>query len=84
MEHYPAEMPVAICYRIGWPDEKIVVVPLKEMAQVTQAENLIRTTLYLISPALAEPERQAGEETARSRLYHPEHSHLFRPHSRQG
>jgi precorrin-4/cobalt-precorrin-4 C11-methyltransferase len=84
MEHYPAEMPVAICYRIGWPDEKVVVVPLKEMARVTLAENLIRTTLYLISPALAEPERQAGEETARSRLYHPEHSHLFRPHSRQG
>ncbi|MCT7955393.1 precorrin-4 C(11)-methyltransferase [Laspinema palackyanum] len=84
MEHYPAEMPVAICYRIGWPDEKIVVVPLKEMAQVTQAENLIRTTLYLISPALAEVKTQGGKETGRSRLYHPEHSHLFRPTHPQG
>ncbi len=84
MEHYPAEMPIAICYRIGWPDEKIVVVPLKEMARVTQAENLIRTTLYLISPALAEAKTQSGSEIPRSRLYHPEHSHLFRPNSRQG
>lgn len=78
MQHYPADMPVAICYRVGWPDEKIVLVPLKEMARVTQQENLIRTTLYLISPALVQEEGE-GIETARSRLYHPEHTHLFRP-----
>lgn len=83
MEHYPAEMPIAICYRIGWPDEKIVVVPLKEMAEVTQAENLMRTTLYLISPALGELKTQEGKEFGRSRLYHPDHHHLFRPNSRQ-
>ncbi|NEO83778.1 MAG: precorrin-4 C(11)-methyltransferase [Spirulina sp. SIO3F2] len=71
--HYPAETPVAICFRIGWPDEKIWVVPLNQMAAVTQREQLIRTTMYLISPALA-----AGE--ARSQLYHPQHTHLFRPH----
>ncbi len=27
LEHYPAETPIAICFRIGWPDEKIRVVP---------------------------------------------------------
>ncbi|HHP7244154.1 MAG TPA: precorrin-4 C(11)-methyltransferase [Elainellaceae cyanobacterium] len=70
--HYPADTPVAICYRVGWPDEKIVVVPLDQMAATTHQENLIRTTLYLISPALS-------AETGRSRLYNPEHSHLFRP-----
>lgn len=72
MEHYPAETPVAIAYRVGWPDERIEVVPLSEMAATTQAHNLIRTTLYLVSPAL----RAAP---ARSRLYNPSHSHLFRP-----
>lgn len=72
LAHYPAETPVAICFRIGWPDEKIWVVPLSQMAAVTQQEQLIRTTMYLVSPALA-----AGE--ARSQLYHPEHHHLFRP-----
>ncbi|MDB9495690.1 precorrin-4 C(11)-methyltransferase [Spirulina major CS-329] len=72
LEHYPADTPVAICYRVGWPDEKIVVVPLSEMAATSHEQNLIRTTMYLISPAL-------GAGVARSQLYHPDHSHLFRP-----
>ncbi|MHC5599331.1 MAG: precorrin-4 C(11)-methyltransferase [Nostoc sp.] len=71
LEHYPAETPIAICFRIGWPDEKIRVVPLNQMADCTYKEKLIRTTLYIISPALS-------PATGRSRLYHPEHSHLFR------
>ncbi|WP_066424675.1 precorrin-4 C(11)-methyltransferase [Anabaena sp. 4-3] len=71
LEHYPADTPVAICFRIGWPDEKIKVVPLKQMADCTQQENLIRTTLYVISPALS-------QTNGRSRLYHPEYSRLFR------
>ncbi|MEH1973798.1 MAG: precorrin-4 C(11)-methyltransferase [Nostoc sp.] len=71
LEHYPAETPIAICFRIGWPDEKIRVVPLNQMADCTHQEKLIRTTLYMISPALS-------TATGRSRLYHPEHSHLFR------
>lgn len=72
MEHYPADTPVAICFRVGWPDEQIIVVSLAEMAEATRRENLIRTTLYIVSPALAAAK-------VRSRLYNPEHSHLFRP-----
>lgn len=80
--HYPSDTPVAICYRLGWSDEKIWVVQLEEMAAVTQRENLVRTTLYLISPALKvgegrSPDAQSSP-TLRSRLYHPEHTHLFR------
>lgn len=79
LEHYPAETPIAICFRIGWPDEKIIVVPLKQMAECTQEENLIRTTLYVISPALSATKgRWATPRLWRSRLYHPEHSHIFR------
>lgn len=76
LQHYPADLPIAICFRLGWQDEQIWVVPLSEMAAVTERENLIRTTLYVISPALAA--LQASDEK-RSRLYNPEHSHLFRP-----
>lgn len=87
MAHYPADTPVAICFRVGWPDEQIKVVPLKEMAAVSEADNLVRTTLYIISPALANRARlndgqpdEAGTETqVRSRLYNPTHDHLFRP-----
>lgn len=78
LAHYPEDTPVAVCYRVGWPDEQIWVVPLAKMAAVTRENNLIRTTLYLISPALQEA------VTTRSRLYHPEHHHLFRPEKKQG
>lgn len=88
MQHYPPHTPVAICFRLGWPDEKIWLVSLEQMALVTQQENLIRTTLYIISPALAAATvpadiARAGEVEAllqtRSRLYNPDHDHLFRP-----
>lgn len=80
LQHYPADTPVAICFRIGWVDEQIWLVPLTEMAEVTQRENLLRTTLYLVSPALPTGGMRSNcNGNARSRLYHPEHSHLFRP-----
>ncbi|MCA1991042.1 MAG: precorrin-4 C(11)-methyltransferase [Coleofasciculus sp. S288] len=93
LDHYSADTPVAICFRIGWSDEKIWLVPLEKMAAVTQQENLIRTTLYVISPALrtlgktglekystdSKDFNTTSETLERSRLYHPEHSHLFRP-----
>jgi precorrin-4/cobalt-precorrin-4 C11-methyltransferase len=75
--HYPAQTPVAICYRVGWPDEKIVVVPLEAMADTTIEQDLIRTTLYVISPAM-------GAAKVRSQLYNPTHSHLFRPRVQVG
>ena len=55
LQHYPADTPVAIAYRVSWPDQWIQVVPLAEMAQVSQQRELIRTTLYVVSPALAPP-----------------------------
>jgi precorrin-4/cobalt-precorrin-4 C11-methyltransferase len=89
LEHYPGDTPVAVCFRVGWEDEKIWLVPLAEMAALTETEKLIRTTLYIISPALGarlslsegllNSGAGVGKEIARSRLYHPEHSHLFRP-----
>ena len=76
LEHYPPETLVAICFRVGWEDEQILVVPLTEMAVVTERENLVRSTMYIISPALATINHQLSG--TRSRLYHPQHQHLFR------
>jgi precorrin-4/cobalt-precorrin-4 C11-methyltransferase len=72
LQHYPATTPVAICYRVSWPDAKILVVSLAELAATSQQEGLTRSTMYLISPALAEL------PMTRSRLYHPDHQHIFR------
>jgi precorrin-4/cobalt-precorrin-4 C11-methyltransferase len=73
LQYYPEDTPVAICFRISWPDEKILLTSLVEMTQVSQENNLIRTTLYIISPAL-----KNNLSSEQSRLYSPHHSHLFR------
>ena len=72
IKYYPANTPVAIAYRVTWPDEWVKVIPLSEMAKTSRENNLIRTTLYIISPTL-----KVGNK--RSKLYSPTHSHLFRP-----
>ncbi len=91
MSHYPADTPVAICFRVGWPDEQIKVVPLSQMAEVSQADDLVRTTLYIVSPALAnrasielgDKSELKEEQAVRSRLYNPTHDHLFRSASHE-
>lgn len=72
LRHYPADTPVAIGHRVSWPDQWLTVVPLKEMAATSRERNLIRTTLYVVSPALKAPSQ------ARSKLYSASHHHLFR------
>ena len=72
LQHYAADTPVAIGYRVSWPDQWLDVVPLNRMAAVSKERQLIRTTLYVVSPALATQGR-------RSKLYSPSHDHLFRP-----
>ncbi len=76
LKHYPAETPVAIGYRVSWDDEWLKVVPLREMARTSINRGLIRTTLYVISPALQKTKN-------RSKLYKPSHSHLFRRSSQR-
>ena len=75
LEHYPADTPVAIGYRVSWPDQWLTVVPLEAMAATSRERQLIRTTLYVVSPALQAP---GG---TRSRLYSASHDHMFRPAS---
>jgi precorrin-4/cobalt-precorrin-4 C11-methyltransferase len=80
LTHYPADTPVAICHRLGWPEEQIWLGSLAEMAALTRQAGLERTVLYLISPALR---GLAAANSARSRLYSPDHAHLFRPKARK-
>ncbi len=71
LKHYSPDTPVAIGYRVSWPDEWLNIVPLEHMAAMSREHNLIRTTLYVVSPALK-------EGRYRSKLYSPDHDHLFR------
>tara|TARA_Y100001968_G_C19223142_1_gene650739 strand:+ start:120 stop:869 length:750 start_codon:yes stop_codon:yes gene_type:complete len=72
LKHYPPETPVAIGYRVSWPDEFLELIALKDMANRSKAKKLFRTTLYIISPALS-------KNSQRSNLYSPDYNHLFRP-----
>lgn len=73
LEHYPPDTPMALLYRVGWDDEYVKLASLDEMVALTHEQKLKRTVLYIISPALA------GSPESRSRLYHEEHQHIFRP-----
>jgi precorrin-4 C11-methyltransferase len=72
---YPPQTPVAILHRVSWPDEQIVVTELCRLAAEVRGRNLTRTTLILVGAAL-----DGGPN--RSRLYDPDHGHLFRARSR--
>jgi precorrin-4/cobalt-precorrin-4 C11-methyltransferase len=86
LQHYPVDTPVAICFRLGWEEEQILLVPLNEMVEQTRSANLTRTTMYLISPALRSatiPQQYQShslqfDALGRSRLYDGEHDRLFR------
>ncbi len=70
--HYPKNTPVVIGYRVSWKDEWIKIVPLEKLASTSKEKGLIRTTLYIISPALLNNHQ-------RSNLYNESHKHMFRP-----
>ncbi|MDX1976327.1 MAG: precorrin-4 C(11)-methyltransferase [Pseudanabaenaceae cyanobacterium bins.68] len=82
LQHYAPQMAIAICYHLGWPDEQIWLSPLASLAATTQDLGFLRTTLFVISPALGQmagspvlhrgilPNVQAYQPEFRSNLYH--------------
>ena len=71
LEFYPPETKVIVGYRVSWDDGWTSLIELKDMEKFTLEKNLIRTTIYIISPAI-------GNCKNRSNLYNPSYSHLFR------
>jgi precorrin-4 C11-methyltransferase len=72
---YPPQTPAAIAYRVSWPDEKIIVTTLANLADEVRRHRLTRTTLFLVGEAI-------GARRNRSQLYDRSHGHLFRARSR--
>ena len=68
---YPPDTPVAIAYRVSWPDEQIVVARLDQLADQMRQHQFVRTTLILVGSAI-------GGRHRRSQLYDEKHGHLFR------
>ena len=71
LEYYPAETKVIVGYRVSWDDGWTSLIELKDMEKFTLEKGLIRTTIFIVSPAI-------NQVTNRSNLYNPSYRHLFR------
>ena len=77
---YPADTPVAVAYRVGWPDQQIIRGTLTDIAQKVRDAKITLQALIIVGkavdPKLLDPE--AGEQVAVSHLYSDEYTHLYR------
>ena len=71
LQEYPEDTPVAACYHLTWPDQKIYRGTLKELAKIVHNNNLTLTTMLVVGEAI--DNRQGFSE-----LYNKNFTHLFR------
>lgn len=71
LEHYPPETPVAACYHLTWPDQRIYRGELRDLAKIVKEHKLTLTTMIVVGEAI-------DNRKGLSRLYADEFKHLFR------
>ena len=71
LQEYPADTPVAACYHLTWPDQKIYRGVLKDLAKIVHDNRLTLTTMLVVGEAI--DNRQGLSE-----LYSKHFTHLFR------
>jgi precorrin-4/cobalt-precorrin-4 C11-methyltransferase len=73
---YGADCPVAVVHRASWPDQRILRGTLGDIRAQAKQAGMTRTAIILVGRALG------ASSFSESRLYAPEHSHVFRPRKR--
>ena len=68
---YEGTTPVAACYRLTWPDQRIYRGELKDLAHIISDNRLTLTTMIVVGEAI-------GNREGHSLLYDPQFSHLYR------
>ena len=71
LQEYPGDTPVAACYHLTWPDQRIYRGQLKDLARIVHDNHLTLTTMLVVGEAI--DNRQGLSE-----LYSKHFSHLFR------
>ena len=71
LQEYPEDTPVAVCYHLTWPDQKIYRGKLKDLAKIVHDNKLTLTTMLVVGEAI--DNRQGLSE-----LYNKHFTHLFR------
>jgi precorrin-4/cobalt-precorrin-4 C11-methyltransferase len=73
---YGADCPVAVVHRASWPDQRMLRGTLGDIRAQAKQAGMTRTAIILVGRALG------ASSFSESRLYAPEHSHVFRPRKR--
>ena len=68
---YPPETPVAACYKLTWPEQRIYRGRLDQLTSLVRDNNLSLTTLLVVGEAI-------DNRHGLSRLYDHSFTHLFR------
>ena len=72
--YYGADVPVAVVYRVGWPDQKIIRGTLATVRGMVRDAKITRTALIMVGPALSE-----NHGFPDSALYDAAKPHVLRP-----
>ena len=71
LKEYPEDTPVAACYHLTWPDQKIYRGELKDLARIVHDNHLTLTTMLVVGEAI-------DNRSGLSELYNKHFTHLFR------
>ena len=71
LQEYPEDTPVAACYHLTWPDQKIYRGQLKDLARIVHDNRLTLTTMLVVGEAI-------DNRHGLSELYNKHFTHLFR------
>ena len=71
LQEYPEDTPVAACYHLTWPDQKIYRGQLKDLAKIVHDNHLTLTTMLVVGEAI-------DNRSGLSDLYSKHFTHLFR------
>ena len=71
LTEYPENTPVAACYHLTWPDQRIYRGVLKDLAKIVHDNNLTLTTMLVVGEAI-------DNRKGLSELYNKHFTHLFR------
>ncbi len=70
-EHYEPQCPVAVVHRASWPDQRIFLGTLADIADKTREAEINKTAMIIVGPALS-------RDIPGSKLYDPAFSHEYR------
>ncbi|MBI1418669.1 MAG: precorrin-4 C(11)-methyltransferase [Limimaricola sp.] len=76
---YGADCPVAVAYRVGWPDQQLIRGTLSDIREKVRQAKITRTALILVGPGLSE-----AHGFPDSALYDAARPHVLRPRAATG